>query len=109
VVARGEVTRLHVEGATMELRSTSDGSARRRELTDPERSDLLAAARAAEKNDEGRRTCGVPDEVYVSLTIDEHTTSTAICPAPTRRRDDYFAPWRALVEVAARLAAAQER
>lgn len=103
VVKHGDLARLIVEGGVLELRTTVEAPPRRRTLTAAEGAELLAAARAAEKNDDGRRSCG-GDEPFVELTIDGKTTSTAVCP-PGRFPGDYYTPWRALVAEVVQLAA----
>ena len=110
VVARGEVTRVSLTERTLTVRTTAaDGVVKERVLTEAERAELLAAARAAEKCDDVRRSCSAPDEPFVALTIDGKTLATAVCPPSRPGREDYFAPWRALIDTAARLAAATER
>lgn len=108
LVKHGAVARITTEAGVLEVRTTVDDVLHRRALAPAEQAELLAAARAAERADDVRRSCGTEDEPFVELTIDGKTTATAVC-STGRIAGDYFAPWRALVALVQRLAAGPPR
>ena len=101
ITLQGEMTEVDVTGRQLKLSSTAGTRRSERELTVEEQRRLSAAARRAVESRDRISLCG-EGEVFLSVTIDGKTRTSAVCPGSP----ELLAPWRDLLAVARAVAGA---
>ena len=90
---RGQLTDLRLEGTHLSVSTTAGARRFERELGEDERVRLVAAARGAVAAQDHRWECG-KEEVYLTVTVDDKTAQSALCPTLT---GSSLQPWRELL------------